>query len=86
MKNDQEYEIRCVEADGHDYCCATFKSREVAEYNQIKIRILQIIRDIRVVIDKQHNQKDRTNKGLDATISAVTDKASKDIAIKRIID
>ena len=33
MKNDQEYEIRCVEADGHDYCCATFKSREVAEYN-----------------------------------------------------
>ena len=33
MKNNQEYEIRCVEADGHDYCCATFKSREVAEYN-----------------------------------------------------
>lgn len=33
MKNDQEYEIRRVEADGHDYCCATFKSREVAEYN-----------------------------------------------------
>lgn len=33
MKNDQEYEIRCVEADGHDYCCATFKLREVAEYN-----------------------------------------------------
>lgn len=33
MRNDQEYEIRCLEADGHDYCCATFKSREVAEYN-----------------------------------------------------
>ena len=33
MKNNQEYEIRCVEADGHDCCCATFKSREVAEYN-----------------------------------------------------
>ena len=33
MKNDQKYEIRCVEADGSDYCCATFKSREVAEYN-----------------------------------------------------
>ena len=33
MNDQRKYEIRCVEADGSDYCCATFASREIAEHN-----------------------------------------------------
>ena len=33
MTEHKPYEIRCVEADGSDYSCATFRSREDAEYN-----------------------------------------------------
>ncbi len=32
MNEQRQYEIRCVEADGSDYCCETFNSREDAEY------------------------------------------------------
>lgn len=33
MKKNEPYEIRCVEADGHDYCCQVFESKEIAEYH-----------------------------------------------------